>query len=159
VSDLRNAQVRLQQTLRDLASGASTGPAALPIAPFRGDLPWPADGKVERKGRAALPGGTPAEGIEIAASEGAPVVAVHDGSVAFAGSFSGFGNLVILDHGSRSFTLYGDLLDLAVSQGDRVDRGQRLGSVGTLPAGPAGLYFEIRIDGRPVDPLQWLTSP
>jgi septal ring factor EnvC (AmiA/AmiB activator) len=52
--------------------------------------------------------------------------------------------------------LYGDLLEIAVAKGARVDRGQRLGSVGPTPAGPAGLYFELRVDGHAVDPLQWL---
>jgi septal ring factor EnvC (AmiA/AmiB activator) len=76
--------------------------------------------------------------------------------VAFAGSFSGFGNLVILDHGSQSFSLYGDLLEMSVNKGARVDNGQPVGSAGPLPSGGTGIYFELRIDGRPVDPLQWL---
>jgi murein hydrolase activator len=63
---------------------------------------------------------------------------------------------VILDHGSQTFSLYGDLLDIAVAKGARVDRGQPLGSAGPLPSGGAGVYFELRVDGRPVDPLQWL---
>jgi septal ring factor EnvC (AmiA/AmiB activator) len=52
--------------------------------------------------------------------------------------------------------VYAHLLEIAVEKGDRVDRRQQVGSVGLSPAGPAGLYFELRIDGRPVDPLQWL---
>jgi septal ring factor EnvC (AmiA/AmiB activator) len=63
---------------------------------------------------------------------------------------------VILDHGSQSFSLYGDLLDIAVRKGARLDRGQTVGSVGTMPSGGSGLYFELRVDGQPVDPLQWL---
>jgi septal ring factor EnvC (AmiA/AmiB activator) len=84
------------------------------------------------------------------------VQAVHEGTVAFADPFAGFGNLVIVDHGAQTFTLYGDLLEIAVKRGGRVERGQLVGSVGAAPAGPAGLYFEVRIDGRAVDPLQWL---
>ncbi len=64
---------------------------------------------------------------------------------------------MILDHGAQTFSLYGNLLDIAVHAGARVDRGQPVGSVGTRRSpGAAGLYFELRIDGRPVDPLQWL---
>ena len=63
---------------------------------------------------------------------------------------------MILDHGSQTFSLYGDLLEPAVKKGDRIDRGQRVGSVGPTSTGATGLYFELRIDGRPVDPLQWL---
>ena len=80
----------------------------------------------------------------------------HAGSAAFADTFMGFGNLVILDHGAQAYTLYGDLLDVLVSRGGPVERGQIIGHVGQAPAGGPGLYFELRIDGRPADPLQWL---
>jgi septal ring factor EnvC (AmiA/AmiB activator) len=77
--------------------------------------------------------------------------------VAFADTFTGFGQLVIVDHGSRAFSLYGNLLELGVKTGDRVSRGARLGSSGeSLTGAAAGLYFELRVDDRPVDPLQWL---
>jgi septal ring factor EnvC (AmiA/AmiB activator) len=150
--ELQAAQQKLQLALRDLSSGAPPADVAtLPIAPFRGDLDWPVRGDVRRRFSPGV-----SKGIEIAAAEGEDAVAVHDGLVAFAGTFSGFGNLVILDHGSQTFSLYGDLLDISVKKGERVDRGQTLGSVGPTAAGAAGLYFELRIDGQPVDPLQWL---
>lgn len=157
--ELQDAQRKLQVALRDLGSAAPAGAAALslPLRPFRGDLPWPAIGPVRRpfegtaKSRAAA-----SNGIEIAAPEGTPARAVHDGVVAFAGPFAGFGNLVIVDHGARAFSLYGNLLEIAVARGGRVARGEPVGTVGPSPAGPAGLYFELRVDGRPVDPLQWL---
>jgi len=76
--------------------------------------------------------------------------------VAFAAPFSGFGNLVIVDHGAQAFSLYGNLLDIAVKEGASVGAGQPLGTVGASLTGPAGLYFELRVDGQPVDPLQWL---
>ena len=63
---------------------------------------------------------------------------------------------MILDHGAQTFSLYGDLLDIAVKKGARVERGQPVGTVGPTPSGAAGLYFELRVDGQPVDPLQWL---
>jgi septal ring factor EnvC (AmiA/AmiB activator) len=100
--------------------------------------------------------GARSNGIEIAAADGADARAIHDGVVAFAGTFGGFGNLVILDHGSQTFSLYGDLLDVNVKKGDRVAKGLALGSVGPTTSGVTGLYFELRIDGQPVDPLQWL---
>jgi septal ring factor EnvC (AmiA/AmiB activator) len=145
--------------LREMTSG-STGPAvpaaaetaALPMTPFRGDLPWPVDGQVRRR----FSRGSSSNGIEIAAPEGADALAVHDGVVAFAGTFVGFGNLVILDHGSQTFSLYGDLLEIAVKKGARVEHGRPVGTIGPTPAGPNGLYFELRVDGQPVDPLQWL---
>jgi len=100
--------------------------------------------------------GSAANGIEISAAEGADAVAVHDGTVAFAGTFSGFGNLVILDHGSQTFSLYGDLLEIGVKKGARVEHGQPVGTAGPIPSGSDGIYFELRVDGHPVDPLQWL---
>jgi septal ring factor EnvC (AmiA/AmiB activator) len=155
-SELQAAQLKLQNALRD-ASSAASDTAALPIGPFRGDLGWPTTGQLRRRvGGPPLGVPTSSHGIEIDADSGTPVVAVHDGSVAFAGSFTGYGNLVILDHGSQAFSLYGDLLDIGVAKGARIDRGQPVGSVGPLPSGGTGLYFELRIDGRPVDPLQWL---
>ncbi len=164
--ELLAAQQKLQAALRDRttlggsAAGAAPAPAdpragdrpSLPLRPFKGDLDWPAPGAVHgRFGRGAR-----GNGIDIETDEGADVHAIHDGVVAFAGPFSGFGNLVIIEHGTQAFSLYGDLLELAVSRGARVERGQPLGAAGATPSGVPGLYFELRIDGQPVDPLQWL---
>jgi septal ring factor EnvC (AmiA/AmiB activator) len=150
--ELQTAQQKLQATLRDLATGAPAVEAQLPLRPFRGALEWPVGGAVTRRfGR-----GSAANGIEIAASSGADALAVHDGTVAFAGAFSGFGNLVIVDHGAQTFSLYGDLLDIAVTKGARIEHGQPVGTAGPIPSGSEGIYFELRVDGHPVDPLQWL---
>src|SRR5439155_230917 len=118
--ELQVAQQKLQAALRELVNGAPAAEtAALPLRPFRGDLEWPVNGVVKRRfGRGAAP-----NGIEIAAVEGAQALAVHDGVVAFAGTFAGFGNLVILDHGSQTFTLYGDLLEITVKKGARAEHG------------------------------------
>jgi murein hydrolase activator len=161
--ELQAAQQKLQLTLRNVGSAPAEA-TSLPLRPFRGDLDWPAAGIVRRRFSATAAGADRASngadrasnGIEIAAEEGAPAQAVHDGVVAFADTFAGFGNLVIVDHGAQTFSLYGNLLDLAVAKGARVDRGEVVGHVGLSPSGPAGLYFELRVDGHPVDPLQWL---
>ena len=146
---------------RTLATAGAVSPAsALPIRPFRGDLEWPVTGPVVSAFGKALAGrfGTSIvrNGIEIAAPEGTPVRAVHGGTVAYAAPFAGFGLLAIVDHGGSAFTLYGHLAEVSVKQGTAVQRGAEVGKVGLVPAGDAGLYFELRIDGRPVDPLQWL---
>ena len=151
--ELLAAQQKLQATLRELAAGATPAAVvALPLRPFRGDLDWPVNGTVRRR----FSRSSSSNGIEIAADEGADARAIHEGVVAFADTFAGFGNLVILEHGSQSFSLYGDLLEVAVRKGARLERGQRVGTVGPMPSGSAGLYFELRVDGQPVDPLQWL---
>lgn len=155
--ELQAAQARLQVALRGLASGAAAVEVpTLPLKPFRGDLDWPVAGVVLTRFGRGTSRNSSANGIEIGAAEGTDVRAVHDGVVAFSDTFAGFGNLVILDHGSDTFSLYGHLLDLAVKKGARVEHGQALGAVGPTPAGPPALYFELRVDGQPVDPLQWL---
>ena len=156
VGELQTAQQKLQAALRGLTANATAvEPAGLPLRPFRGDLDWPVAGTLARRS-ANVAGASNSNGIIIAASEGSVVSAVHDGVVAFADPFGGFGNLVILDHGAQSFSLYGDLLEMSVKKGARIERGQPVGTVGPAPAGPPELYFELRIDGQSVDPLQWL---
>ena len=158
VSELQAAQAALERTLA--TAGAASTTVTLPIRPFRGDLEWPIAGTVVAGfGRSAAGRfGTTIvrNGIEVAAPEGATARAVHEGTVAFAAPFAGYGVLVIVDHGASAFTLYGHLAEAAVAPGARVRRGEAVGTVGLVPAGGAALYFELRIDGRPVDPLQWL---
>ena len=157
VGELQTAQQKLQTALRDLSTNpASAEAATLPLRPFRGDLNWPVAGTLGRRPGRGSGQASSSNGIEIAAAEGSPVTAVHDGVVAFADTFGGFGNLVIVDHGSQSFSLYGDLLEMTVKKGAHIERGQQVGTVGPAPAGPPELYFELRIDGQSVDPLQWL---
>jgi septal ring factor EnvC (AmiA/AmiB activator) len=76
--------------------------------------------------------------------------------VGFADAFTGFGTLVIVDHGANNYSLYGYLASASVERGQTVESGMELGRVGSAPAGPPALYFEMRIDGRSVDPVQWL---
>jgi septal ring factor EnvC (AmiA/AmiB activator) len=76
--------------------------------------------------------------------------------VAFAEAFSGFGRLVIVDHGQGAFSLYGHLANVEVGRGARVEAGRVLGTTGRAPSGTPALYFELRIDGRAVDPVEWL---
>ena len=155
--ELGVAAQRLQQQVVSLAAGRPAESVAIPIASFRGALDWPAAGRVSAAfGVPARPGGAARNGMEISAPEGTPVAAVHPGTVDYADAFSGFGNLVILDHGGNYYSLYGYLGSVEVTRGQHVDAGTELGRVGTAPAGPAALYFELRVDGRSVDPIQWL---
>jgi len=95
-------------------------------------------------------------GIQISAPEGSEVRAVHEGTVAFTGPFTGYGNLVIIDHGANIYSLYGQLDAITVTRGARIERGQPLGSTGRVLIGIPGTYFEMRVDGKAVDPLEWL---
>ena len=159
VAELQEAQLELER--RIASTDAASTVAALPLRPFKGDLPWPAKGQLTKRFGRAPAGrfGTDIvrNGIEVAVPEGTMATAVHEGKVAFAAPFAGFGTLVIVDHGGSAFTLYGHLLDTAVSAGTNVSRGTPVGRVGISSSGGAALYFELRIDGRPVDPLEWLS--
>ncbi len=158
VGELEQARGRLQSTISGLATSAV---ADLPIGPFRGDLPWPVKGPVlSRFGRSTSAFGTVTQrnGIEIGASQGAPVRAVHGGTVAYMAPFTGFGVLVILDHGDNAFTVYGHLAGTALRPGATVTAGQVVGAAGANPAGTGATYFEVRVDGRPVNPVQWLRA-
>lgn len=154
-AELLSAQERLQASLTGLGDGGS--PAALPLLPFKGDLDWPIAGTVRQRFGDSVAGRPALRGIELAGAQGAAVQAIHDGTVAFAEAFSGYGQLVILDHGNQTFSLYGNLGDIQVAKGERVGRGQPVGTVG-LAGDTAALYFELRVDGRAVDPLQWLAK-
>ena len=154
--ELQDAQHKLEGTLREAAQ--STGTAILPIGPFRGALPWPTNGQAQHRSEGMSSAAIAQRpGLEIVAAQGTPVHAIYDGRVAYAGSFDGLGNLVIVDHGGQTFTLYGHLTEFEVAQGTVVIQGQPLGRVGTSPMGRSTLYFELRVNGRPVDPLQWLS--
>lgn len=156
--ELMVAQQKLESAVRAAAAGQPVEAIAIPMTPFRGALDWPVAGPLSaRFGQPnRLATGGVRNGIEIAAPEGTPVHAVHPGTVGFADSFTGYGNLVILDHGADHYSLYGYLSATAVERGQRVAAGDELGRVGLAPAGEAALYFELRVDGRSVDPLQWL---
>jgi septal ring factor EnvC (AmiA/AmiB activator) len=156
--ELQDAQHRLQATLAQIAAGHEAPPAVLPLRPFRGALPWPADGVVSSKfGRAARGGpASSRNGIQLSLAEGQTVRAVHDGIVAYAGPFAGYGTLLIVDHGDQAYSLYGYLAGVSVKKGDRVEPATTVGLTGRDLAGNPSLYFELRVDGAPVDPLQWL---
>lgn len=155
--ELEAAQRRLQGTVSEL--GRST-PIVLPLKPFRGVLPWPTSGIVTGKfGRQTTSRfGTPIArtGVVISVAEGQPVRVVHEGTVAYADQFTGYGNLVIVEHGEGAVSLYGYLASIDAPRGTHLDAQAQLGTSGRDPSGNPALYFELRIDGQPVDPLQWL---
>jgi septal ring factor EnvC (AmiA/AmiB activator) len=157
--ELQDAQAKLQASMSQIEGGRAA-PPALALRLFQGDLPWPVRGPVlrpfgrqpsSRFGTAIV-----RNGMEIGVPEGQPVRTVHEGTVAFADPFEGYGNLVIVDHGARAYSLYGYLGALGVNRGQHLDAQAAVGTGGRNPAGNPALYFELRVDGAAVDPLQWL---
>ncbi|HET9959886.1 MAG TPA: peptidoglycan DD-metalloendopeptidase family protein [Polyangiaceae bacterium] len=122
------------------------------FAGMQGRLPFPIAGRTEvkRAGRS----GSEGRGVELHARAGTPVRAVYPGRVAFADSYADYGKTVILDHGSRYYTVSAHLGAIDVSVGDEVDSETRLGSVGDDGQG-AFLYFEIRAGSDTVDASRW----
>ena len=157
--ELEAARQRLDSRVAQLGA-EKNAPINLPLKAFRGALPWPASGIVTgRFGRQTTSRfGTEISrsGIEISIAEGQPVQAVHEGTVAYADQFTGYGDLVIVDHGDGVYSLYGYLSSIEVARGERVEARTPIGATGRNPSGNPSLYFELRVDGKPVDPLQWL---
>ncbi len=156
VEELQQAEGRLAEML----TGLGPADAAVPLAAFRGTLPWPVEGSVRvpfgRRKHKHFDTYTVVNGLDIEAPLDAPVRAVHEGSVAFADHFRGYGLMVILDHGDKRHTLYAHLGRADVSVGQRVQAGQQIGTVGGTGVEGPGLYFEVRAGGRPEDPADWL---
>ena len=171
--ELAEAARRLEALVRNLArrapaqravARATPTPAPGPAVGFgreRGQLPWPAEGRVVTGfGRETHPRfgtETVRTGIDIEAAEGTPIRAVAPGAVAYRGWLKGYGNLLVLDHGDGYYTLYAHASQILVDEGDQVKGGELVGRVGETGSveGPR-LHFEVRYQSRAEDPQLWL---
>ena len=159
LAELKEASQRLLELIRE--SSKTDTYEAKGFGRLKGSLPWPSEGKVAiRYGSQKDPQfDTPVfrNGIHIQTDASADARAVYAGKVIFAEWFKGFGQLVIVNHGSGYHTLYGNLSEIFSSVGDIIKENQVIGKVGTSGILNApGLYFEIRYNGKPLDPIQWL---
>jgi len=98
-------------------------------------------------------------GVDWAGPQGTPIAATGDGTISFAGRRSGFGNLVIIRHDFGIETYYAHLHTIAVTQGQRVSRGDRIGGMGTTGRSTGvHLHYEIRVNGRPINPMTYIRA-
>jgi septal ring factor EnvC (AmiA/AmiB activator) len=152
--ELGKRQAKLTELISFLAGQSPPLERGTPIQRFKGVLDWPAEGRV------VIPFGprrdaqygtrVPHDGITMQMAARSAARAVFPGSVVFAAEFQGFGNTVVVHHPSRVFTLYSGLESIEVRKNDVVSSGQRLGDAGLR------MYFEVRVEERPQNPVEWL---
>ncbi len=133
---------------------ASAASAAAPASDDGIAWQWPASGTLA----ASFEEGK-SKGIDILGKAGDPVVAAADGRVVYAGSgLRGYGNLIIIKHSANFLTAYAHNQTLLVKEDQVVRRGQKIAEMGSSDADRVQLHFEIRRQGRPVDPLKYLPA-
>ena len=173
ISKLKRDEQRLTELINRLAAeaerrrqAARLKNQALPDASLsnsafgklKGRLRLPVIGELtNRFGQPRKDSGLSWKGLFIAAAEGETVKAIASGVVVYADWLRGFGNLMILDHGAGFMSLYGNNEALLRQVGDRLGAGDTIASVGNSGGNAeSGLYFELRQNGRPFDPLPWV---
>ena len=149
------APVRKAPAPRSIKKPPATKSSPAPVA-TRGPLRWrwPAQGKLLSRYSS---GNGLNKGIDIAGKKGESVVAAAPGSVVYAGSgLRGYGNLLIIKHNQTYLSAYAHNRRLLVGEGDRISTGQKVAELGSSGTDRNKLHFEIRRDGKPIDPLQYL---
>ncbi|MHB1397584.1 MAG: murein hydrolase activator EnvC family protein [Trichloromonadaceae bacterium] len=160
LKELKERAARMSGLLKKLESEKPRAYSGSPtqFSGQKGRLPWPAKGPLRvRFGSGVHPElGTQhdSHGIEIGIDGEQPMTAVWKGQVIYANAFKGYGNLMILDHGNKYYTLYAQASRLVKKVGDAVGQGEVVGYSGF--EGNRTVYFEIRHRGTPLDPGAWL---
>ena len=156
---LAHDRVRIEALLRQLVKRDSSLDGKL-FANAKGRLNWPVQGRLTyRFGEPRAGGRLSWEGIYLSAPSGSVVTAVGRGQIVFSDWLRGFGLLTIIDHGNEQMSLYGFCDSLVKQNGDWVEGGEIVASAGQSGGQDLdGLYFEIRINGQPTNPLAWLAK-
>ena len=161
VAELARAAEELAEAIRNLPPGAPQPRPSISFTRLRGALPWPASGSI------LVPFGqvhhprfgtvTPHPGLDIRVDPGAPVRSVGAGRVVFSRRYGGYGRTVVVDHGERYLSVYARLAAASVSEGDELLPGQEVGFAAEADErGHSSVYFELRHQGKAVDPTVWL---
>lgn len=161
LNSLTADEKRLSELLRRLQSEFNEIPLNVDgkgaFARLRGKLPWPTAGRVAIEyGKARGVGNLNWQGVVLRAEEGTAVRAVWRGRVAFSGWLNGYGQVMVIEHGDGYMSVYGYNQSLAKEVGDWTETGEIIATVGDSGGQTnAGLYFEIRHNGKPDNPAQW----
>lgn len=152
-SELERLLQAVEQTLANIKIPSDFSP----FARHKGDLNWPVNGKPGNSFGSRRSGTSMRwQGIQIPAAEGSAVKAIHHGRVVFSDWLRGSGLLLIVDHGDGYMSLYAHNQSLLKDTGDWVTAGETIATVGNSGGqASAGLYFEIRHNGKPTDPRRW----
>ena len=138
-------------------SDSSEAESGTPTTQIKGNLRLPVRGALTNRFGGARQEGSTWKGLFIRAAQGSEVRAVAGGRVVFSDWMRGFGNLLIIDHGGSYLSVYGNNDNLLKQNGDAVNSGDVIASVGNSGGNPeSGLYFELRYQGKPIDPLKWV---
>lgn len=150
---LESLLVQLERSLAHLPSPSD----AMPFASLKGQMLLPVSGAISHRfGSRRSSGKMRWNGMVIQAEEGTPVTAIHYGRVVFSDWLRGFGLLMIISHGEGYMSLYGHNQVLYRETGDWVSTGETIARVGDSGGQQqTGLYFEIRVAGKPTDPQLW----
>lgn len=156
----RRAAAKREQGTANAPAGKAS-PARPPVAtapPLKvGGLGWPVSGNLLARYGGRMPDGRASSGVLIGAPVGSTVSAVADGTVVFSEWMTGYGLILIVDHGNGYMSLYAHNDALLRDTGDTVKRGEAVAKVGGSGGqGTPALYFELRRNGQPVDPSSWL---
>jgi septal ring factor EnvC (AmiA/AmiB activator) len=156
----RTDREALEQLLLEIEAALAsidTIPDARPFSAARGDMPWPVEGRItHRFGLPRAQGKLRWQGMRLRAEAGTTVQAIHGGRVVYADWLRGSGLLLVIDHGEGYMSLYAHNETLLREVGDWVGEGAPISTVGDSGGqGEPALYFEIRKDGKPVDPQRW----
>ncbi|MBI3450964.1 MAG: peptidoglycan DD-metalloendopeptidase family protein [Acidobacteria bacterium] len=161
LQELQRAMLALNDSIASLPQGSSPGAGAVSFSRLEGGLPWPARGAITvsfgsiRNPRFGTV--TPHPGIEIRVEPGAPVRSVGVGRVVFDRRYGSYGRTVVVDHGERYLSVYAHLAASTVVEGAEVAPGQQIGFAGEGDARDKSfVYFEIRHQGKAIDPAGWL---
>lgn len=160
LSNLLKNEKNLTQLIRNLKKALDDIPALPTEQPFvrqKGKLIWPAKGKVKKLfGRWRSVNKVKWQGVIISASEGLPVHSISHGRIAYSDWLRGYGLISIVDHGDGYMSLYGHNQTLLKEVGDWVENNEIIATVGSSGGlKQAGLYFEIRHNGKPSNPTRW----
>jgi septal ring factor EnvC (AmiA/AmiB activator) len=154
-------RTRIESLLRELEASVLNLPLPSDSEPFskqKSKLPWPSHAKVSTKfGSKIANGKLTQNGIRFDTKENDSVTAIYSGRVIFSNWIRGFGLLIIIDHGEQFMSLYGNNKSLTKETGDWVRAGETIAISSESTTNPeSGLYFEIRKNGQPINPLKWL---